>query len=398
MEIGSAIGIVIGCGIGAMIVTYLVFKWTLITKIIVPMAYIAATVGSICLYMGRYDFSWQFSLLVAVLFTSVMLLPLFFYLRAFLIKPFGTLGESVRRLAEGDLTRKCDLTSVDEFGVMGGQINIMIDNLQDMMGMIKQNAADTNTLAASLSEAVEMTSSSSEQVGVTVQEIARSAQELSRNANSASSNSEQAKVASEKGAALAGSMKERIGSIKNATSASAEQVQLLGERSQRITEIIETINAISEQTNLLALNAAIEAARAGDAGRGFAVVADEVRKLAEESQKATAEIDALVKSIQEGITMSVTTITDNSESVAVGIGSLDQTLESFKEIPSLVQGVKKSISDVSAIAEENAAGAEEVSASVQEVNAAMQTAAATAKKMANAASVLQDLTTRFTLA
>ena len=58
------------------------------------------------------------------------------------------------------------------------------------------------------------------------------------------------------------------------------------------------IDDIAGKTNLLALNAAIEAARAGEAGRGFAVVADEVRSLADSTQKATAEINAIIGSIR----------------------------------------------------------------------------------------------------
>jgi methyl-accepting chemotaxis protein len=68
----------------------------------------------------------------------------------------------------------------------------------------------------------------------------------------------------------------------------------LQERSSEIAGVVTFINNIAEQTNLLALNAAIEAARAGDAGRGFAVVADEVRSLAGNTQKATANIGALI--------------------------------------------------------------------------------------------------------
>ena len=80
---------------------------------------------------------------------------------------------------------------------------------------------------------------------------------------------------------------------------SASVLREMGKRSEEIGGIVNTINIIAERTNMLSLNASIEAARAGDAGRGFAVVAEEIRNLADRSAQATADIAAIIRSLQE---------------------------------------------------------------------------------------------------
>lgn len=70
---------------------------------------------------------------------------------------------------------------------------------------------------------------------------------------------------------------------------------------KRISKVAAGINNIAKQTNLLALNATIEAARAGELGIGFANVAEEVKNLSSETSKATTEIDAILKILNNQI-------------------------------------------------------------------------------------------------
>ena len=94
--------------------------------------------------------------------------------------------------------------------------------------------------------------------------------------------------------------------------------------SKKIEEISKTINAIADQTSLLSLNAAIESARAGEYGRGFAVVADEISKLAGVSIDSSKEISTIIKS-------TVKNIDDVSKTVEFMAEGLNEIIAFVKE-------------------------------------------------------------------
>jgi len=99
------------------------------------------------------------------------------------------------------------------------------------------------------------------------------------------------------------------------------KIQGLAEASAKVGEVIKLITDIAEQTNLLALNATIEAARAGEAGKGFAVVAAEVKDPANQTAKATENINSQINNIQAA-----------TQDAVGAISSISGTINSINEI------------------------------------------------------------------
>ena len=231
------------------------------------------------------------------------------------------------KAAKGDLSRLVSLDSGDEFGLIAGQFNAVIEHVREVLRKIQAAAQEVSDSANNLTESANQSAEAVQSVAQSVTTVAANAAEqmdalneskervhdleqgvnhVIENMSVGLKNVQETTKHAERGNELSKETVKQMSSVAETVAKSAEIVRHLGENSKEIGSIVEVITNIAGQTNLLALNAAIEAARAGEQGRGFAVVADEVRKLAEESQKAAEKIGERIHSIQETTSQAVT--------------------------------------------------------------------------------------------
>lgn len=249
-----------------------------------------------------------------------------FVMGKLLQRNFITLNNMIREVvsADGDLTKKIEIHSGDEFEVMGESLNGLLRKTRDTMVRVKDScdvirlgSMETADAVGDVGERItslrkvsgEIADGSDRNVNMAEQMAKRSAEAM-KNAgnveNEINQMQRQLNKVSEMSRDLSGyidrvtkTLQDRNKTISDLLAKKLDAASAVAE----IATLTESILEIAEQTNLLALNASIEAARAGEAGKGFAVVADEIGKLAGNSGEAAQKIrgigDAIIQVVQE---------------------------------------------------------------------------------------------------
>ena len=165
-----------------------------------------------------------------------------------------------------------------------------------------------------------------------------------------------------------------------------KEIIVLAEAAQKIGDVVKLIQNIAGQTNLLALNATIEAARAGQAGRGFSVVATEVKSLSVQTAKATDEIAAQIRAIQDSASGAV-------EAIRRIAGRMKEINEHTTSIAASVGQQNAATSEISQSVASAAQSAKAVSAILEQVAQSVTKASSSASTVLSASQAVEDATT-----
>jgi methyl-accepting chemotaxis protein len=307
---------------------------------------------------------------IAAVIILTLIVTLVVCLKIFVIRPINGTVDMIRDIAqgEGDLTRRLKSGSQDEIGELASWFNRFIENLQNLIRDVSENAATINQASTEFSTLSESMNSQVGGLSDRSVTLTRAADDMSSNMTSvaavmeeASSNITMMATASEEMSSTINEIDRNAEKAKNITNNAVFQtrqasgeVNELGEAAETIGKVVETINDISKQVNLLALNATIEAARAGEAGKGFAVVANEIKGLANQTSEASDAIKEQILGIQSSSAKTVDAI--------AGISGI------VSEIDTIVATIATAVEEQSATTREISENISRTSAGIMEVN------------------------------
>ena len=296
--------------------------------------------------------------------------------------------DEISGLAEGDLTKQAEVTAeitgaiADAFNTMSDELRNIISKVLDTTVAVTHSATEVQSTTEHLASGSESQAQQIVDASAAIDEMAVSIQQVSGNASSAAGMAETALNSAKLGTEAVHKTIEGMNGIRQQVQQTAKRIKRLGESSQEIGEIVQLINDIAERTTILALNASIQAAMAGDAGKGFAVVAEEVERLAEHSTDATKKISGLIKSIQTDTNEAIAAMEETTREVVAESGLANEAGQKLADIEKNSTHLAEIIQSISLASKQQSRGSEGVAKSMSEISQVTQQTAAGAKQAA----------------
>ena len=297
-----------------------------------------------------------------------------------------TLGKAIRRplkellrvlteVTQGDMTQRIGFRSNNEFGRLGSQVNLLIEQMGEVLSQLSQASAQLNNAAhdnrhttESVRADLEKQRQETASVAAAMTQMEASVREVAQAANQTLERVMDVEKASETGRKVMAGNITTTHQLAGKLQQTGKVIGDVSAMSGQIGNILDVIRGIAEQTNLLALNAAIEAARAGEQGRGFAVVADEVRSLAGRTAQSTSEIQTMIENLQQGVAKAVTVMQECSREMDSCMDQSSHANNAMEEVQGIVVLISDMSSQIASAAEQQQATSADIATNLNRIS------------------------------
>ncbi|OHD08802.1 MAG: hypothetical protein A2086_04385 [Spirochaetes bacterium GWD1_27_9] len=374
-------------------------KIPLTAKFVITVLTSGLFIWSITAYIGYFYFKkgnnidtgdYFFNVLINVLIIIAGSFVIAFLIGTDLSKMVKYMRNSIEEIikGKGDLTKRINIISFDEIGLLTSDFNRLLEYLNNMVDNIYSIAKKVDNSKAILSQSIEgnkvifeafltsidkilhgITSSfdettklqdisdkiyqSSIQINQSVEKQQQAAQYSSASTEEMSGNIKSVSDIAKQANNYIINLLTDIGGTKKNLKESINAINLINQSSNDLLQFVNAISDISERIKLLAINASIEAARAGRSGEGFAVVAIEVRKLSESSSNSVRNIELKIN--------------DMNDVISSGTGLINDTWQTLEKIFKRIEDMARIIEEVATSMDEQEIGTQTIEKSMIDV-------------------------------
>ncbi|MBV8801491.1 MAG: methyl-accepting chemotaxis protein [Gammaproteobacteria bacterium] len=313
-----------------------------------------------------------FSLLGLVIVASIFVA---FYTARGINNYINVFRKHSSNIAAGDLTQRLVISSNDDMGKLGNDLNVMTESLAKVSAQINNACHDMISTLEEVKHASNVQSSGATEQASSINEITSSLEEIEKSstqtiekAKTLGEIAERTRSKSQLGLQAVEQSSTGMKTVREKVQTIAQTILELSNQTQQIGEITAVVNTLAQQSKMLALNASIEAAKAGDAGKGFAVVAAEVKNLAEQSEHSTSQVQKILEDIRHATEKAVMATEEGIKGVDQGTLLVEETGDTVRNLSDVIHEATIASQQIEAAIRQEGIGIEQITAGMNEIN------------------------------
>ena len=224
------------------------------------------------------------------------------------------------------------------------------NNVEAVKAYISNTEELTQKIVVSMSEISQGASDQAEDILVAAEEVSKISDLIEENNVSLANlkdGSAEMELTSQNAIEILNSLSQMSETTEAAISLINEKMDMTNKATEEIAVATDLITNIASQTNLLAINASIEAARAGDSGRGFAVVAEEIKMLSDQSEQSASKIRDIISSLISTVEEANKAVKNVSDIITRQNKDIGDTEKAFSRVMSCVKKSEQQVEEIS---------------------------------------------------